>query len=189
MRCAHVKLNSRVNFVKTDVIIDVNVWYVGAYNGNLFALARSSLSVCPREEIYEGRRRYLLLGLRNIWTEISRRYRQDERTTRAGRMTGGMQIDSNSWPPLSQPRWQFARPPRLFSPYVPWRIRHPRVPLSWNPRMHRMTLIILIYRRLRYYPPESKAGGSIPLIRIMGLICIHDASVASKDRIATEVAL
>lgn len=38
----------------------------------------------------------LLLRLRNIWTEISLRYRQDERTIKAGRMTGGMQIDSNS---------------------------------------------------------------------------------------------
>jgi len=55
--------------------------------------------------------------------------------------------------------------------------------------MHRMTSIILIYRRLRYYPLESKAGGSIPLIRIMGLICIHDASVTSKGRVAIKVAL
>lgn len=38
----------------------------------------------------------LLLGLRNIWTEISPRYRQDERTIKASQVTGGMQIDSNS---------------------------------------------------------------------------------------------
>lgn len=45
--------------------------------------------------------------------------------------------------------------------------------LPWNPRMHRVTLIILIYRRLRYYSLESKADRSISLIQVMELICIR----------------
>lgn len=48
-----------------------------------------------------GERRVSYWGPRNIWAEISPWHRQDERTIKAGRVTGGMQIDSNSYPPLS----------------------------------------------------------------------------------------
>lgn len=176
-----------VNFVK---VIDVNVRMRERARESSHPDAKFLERVLARKYMKAegGIAADFLLGLRNIWTEISPRYRQDERTIRAGRMTGGMQIDSNSLLCLNPGGSSPPIRPSLF-PRVPWRIRHPRVLLSRNPRMHRATLIILIYRRLRYYPPESKAGGSIPLIRIMGLICIHDASVTSKGRIATEVAL
>lgn len=83
-------------------------------------------------------------GPRNIWTEISPWHRQDERTIKAGRVTGGMQIDSNSYPPLSLPS----------NPRFPCSLEDspPLVPHPRNPRVRRVTSIILIYHLLHYYP-------------------------------------
>lgn len=94
-----------------------------------------------------GERRVSYWGPRNIWAEISPWHRQDERTIKAGRVTGGMQIDSNSYPPLSL---------YLRVPFPCSLEDSPLVPHPWNPRVRHVTSIILIYHRLRYYPQETQ---------------------------------
>lgn len=94
-----------------------------------------------------GERRVSYWDPRNIWAEISPWHRQDERTIKAGRVTGGMQIDSNSYPPLSL---------YLRVPFPCSLEDFPLVPHPWNPRVRHVTSIILIYHRLRYYPQETQ---------------------------------
>ena len=66
-----------------------------------------------------------------------------------------MQIDSNSYPPLSLylrvpvPCSLEDSPPTSSPPLAP-------SSRPWNPRVRHVTSIILIYHRLRYYPQETR---------------------------------